>query len=97
MARQPINDRHVLNTALKILFVLNATLIGVTYMALLERKVIGGSRCVWGRCAQYGILQPIADAVKLILAKTSRPRARSVGLHGRAHHRDGAGVDHVLR
>jgi NADH-quinone oxidoreductase subunit H len=60
---------------IKILIVLNATLVGVTYMVLLERKVIAWAQSRLGpmRVGPYGILQPVADAVKLMIKEDITP------------------------
>ena len=59
----------------KILIVLNTTLVGVTYMVLLERKVIAWAQSRLGpmRVGPYGILQPVADAVKLMIKEDITP------------------------
>src|SRR6476620_9895535 len=59
----------------KIIVVLNATLIGVTYMVLLERKVIAWAQSRLGpmRVGPYGVLPPVADAVKLIIKADISP------------------------
>ena len=59
----------------KIVIVLNATLVAVTYMVLLERKVIAWAQSRLGpmRVGPYGILQPVADAVKLMIKEDITP------------------------
>jgi NADH-quinone oxidoreductase subunit H len=59
----------------KILVVLNATLVAVTYMVLLERKVIAWAQSRLGpmRVGPYGILQPVADAIKLMIKEDITP------------------------
>src|SRR6188472_4198005 len=60
---------------LKILIVLNATLIAVTYMVLLERKVIAWAQSRLGpmRVGPYGVLQGVADAIKLMIKEDMTP------------------------
>jgi NADH-quinone oxidoreductase subunit H len=60
---------------LQILVLLNAVLVSVTFMTLLERKVIAWVQVRLGpmRVGPYGTLQPIADALKLLLKEDITP------------------------
>ena len=60
---------------LKIVVILNAVLVSVTFMTLLERKVIAWVQVRLGpmRVGPYGTLQPIADAIKLLLKEDVTP------------------------
>src|SRR5215469_15863973 len=66
---------NVVIPLLKIVIVLNATLVAVTYMVLLERKVIAWAQSRLGpmRVGPYGVLQPIADAIKLMIKEDITP------------------------
>jgi NADH-quinone oxidoreductase subunit H len=66
---------HLVIPLIKILIVLNATLVGVTYMVLLERKVIAWTQSRLGpmRVGPYGVLQPVADAIKLMIKEDITP------------------------
>jgi NADH-quinone oxidoreductase subunit H len=62
-------------TIIKIVILLNAILVAVTYMVLLERKVIAWVQSRLGpmRVGPYGMLQPIADAIKLMIKEDITP------------------------
>ncbi len=62
-------------SVLKIAVVLVITLTAVAYTVLLERKVIGRMQNRWGpsRTGPFGLLQPLADGIKLFLKEDLTP------------------------
>jgi len=67
----------LLLTVLKIAIVLVITLTTVAYTVLLERKVLGRLQNRWGpsRTGPFGLLQPLADGIKLFLKEDMMPLA----------------------
>ena len=67
----------LLISVLKVAVVLVITLTAVAYTVLLERKVIGRMQNRWGpsRVGPFGLLQPLADGIKLFLKEDLMPLA----------------------
>ncbi len=67
----------LLLSILKIVVVLVITLMAVAYTVLLERKVLGRMQNRWGpsRVGPFGLLQPLADGIKLFLKEDLMPMA----------------------
>jgi NADH-quinone oxidoreductase subunit H len=62
---------------IKSLIVINLVLFGFAYLTLIERKVMGRMQLRYGpnRAGPWGLLQPIADLVKLIKKESFFPAA----------------------
>jgi len=62
-------------SVLKIVVVLVITLTAVAYTVLLERKLLGRMQNRWGpsRTGPFGLLQPLADGIKLFLKEDLTP------------------------
>jgi NADH-quinone oxidoreductase subunit H len=67
----------LLLSILKLAVVLVITLTAVAYTVLLERKVLGRMQNRWGpsRVGPFGLLQPLADGIKLFLKEDLLPLA----------------------
>ncbi|MBB5058928.1 NADH-quinone oxidoreductase subunit H [Granulicella aggregans] len=67
----------LLITIVKVVVVLVITLTAVAYTVLLERKLIGRMQNRWGpsRVGPFGLLQPLADGIKLFLKEDLTPLA----------------------
>ena len=62
-------------SVIKSLIIINLVLVGFAYLTLAERKVMGRMQLRYGpnRAGPYGLLQPIADLVKLIRKESFFP------------------------
>jgi NADH-quinone oxidoreductase subunit H len=67
----------LLLSILKVIVVFVITLTAVAYTVLLERKVLGRMQNRWGpsRVGPFGLLQPLADGIKLFLKEDLLPFA----------------------
>ena len=67
----------LLLSIIKIIVVIVITLTAVAYTVLLERKVLGHMQNRWGpsRVGPFGLLQPLADGIKLFLKEDLMPLA----------------------
>ena len=67
----------LLLSILKVVVVLVITLTSVAYTVLLERKVLGRIQNRWGpsRVGPFGLMQPLADGIKLFLKEDLMPIA----------------------
>jgi NADH-quinone oxidoreductase subunit H len=67
----------LLLSILKVLVVIVLTLMTVAYTVLLERKVLGRIQNRWGpsRVGPFGLMQPLADGIKLFLKEDLMPIA----------------------
>lgn len=69
-------------TLLKIILIVAPLLLGVAYLTFAERKVIGYMQVRIGpnRVGPYGLLQPIADGLKLLLKEIIVPTGANKGI-----------------
>ncbi len=82
LTQQYPNTWLVVWSLIKIVAVLVPLMLCVAYLTLWERKAIGWTQIRPGpnRTGPYGLLQPIADAVKLVFKEIIRPTASNKAL-----------------
>lgn len=67
---------YIVGMLIKIVLVLGSVLLTVAYLTLLERKIVADIQVRWGptRVGPYGLLQPIADGIKLFFKEDIVPK-----------------------
>src|SRR5690349_18454497 len=75
LRRMPMTAVALALTILKIVIVLLVLLTVVAYAVWFERKVVAHMQSRWGptRVGPYGLLQPLADAIKLLTKEDITP------------------------
>lgn len=73
---------YLIENIIKILLIIVPLLIAVAYLTLAERKVLGSMQLRKGPnvVGMYGLLQPIADGVKLFSKETILPTQANLGI-----------------
>ena len=73
---------YILETITKILLIIIPLLIAVAYLTLAERKILGSMQLRKGPnvVGVYGLLQPIADGLKLFSKETVLPTQANLGI-----------------
>ena len=75
--------KEMLATIIKILAIIIPLLISIAYLTLAERKVLGYMQCRKGPnvVGVYGLLQPIADGVKLFTKEMIIPNHANIFIY----------------
>lgn len=73
---------YILSIILKILCIIIGVLVGVAYFTLAERKMMSGIQRRRGPnvVGIFGLLQPLADGLKLLLKETILPTSANIGI-----------------
>ncbi len=73
----------IITASIKAFVIVNGLLLAFAYMTLSERKVLGRMQARYGpnRAGPWGILQPIADGIKLAFKEDVTPRQANRWIH----------------
>src|SRR5260370_33521376 len=73
----------VIEGVIKSIVALGALFVTVGYLTLAERKLLGRMQTRYGpnRAGPFGLLQPLADGIKLLLKEPILPREANLGIY----------------